>query len=213
MWAKKLKNNLITDIVQQKNQADRFSVYIDNEFAFGICDFDLYTLKLKVGDVIDDDQRQLIDEVIDVEKCKKYATGLVSKKMYSKKEIFDKLKQKGFSLTSVSGVISILEEYGYVNDDYYASLYIENYLKKYGIHKIRFNLLQKGIDADIIEKKLENFKNDQYLEEMIKKKIGDKEINREMYAKIVRSFASKGFEFDKIKACLLKIAGEVDDFE
>ena len=79
-----MKNNIITSIEQQKNSDERFSVFIDGEFAFGISFFDLYNLGLKVGDIVDDDMMKTIEEVTDTEKCKRYAELLISKKMYSK---------------------------------------------------------------------------------------------------------------------------------
>lgn len=208
----KVKNR-ITSIEQQKNADDRYSVFIDGEFAFGICDFDLYSLKLRVGDEISEEKRLEIENVIDTEKCKNYAVGLVAKKMYSKKEIREKLTRKGFTLTAISGVVSILEEYGYINDEYFAKLFIETYMKKYGINKIKYELKLKGISDEIIEENLKDFENDEYLLELIKTKTRGKVVDRELCGKIIRSFAAKGFEFDKIKSCLSKITEDVDDFE
>ena len=208
-----MKKNEITDIQQQKNANDRYSVFIDGEFAFGICDFDLYKLKLRIGDILTDEQLLRIDELIDVEKCKSYAVGLVAKKMYSKKEISDKLSSKGFSLTAISGVISILEEYGYINDEVFTSLFIENYMNKYGVHKIRYELKSKGISEDLISEKLTDFDNEKNLFNLIKQKTNGKIVDKALCAKIIRAFAAKGFEYEKIKSCLRKITEEVDDFE
>lgn len=208
-----MKNNCITDIQQQKNSSDRYSVFVDGNFAFGICDFDLYTLKLKIGDVLTDEKLAEIEELIDVEKCKNYAVGLVSKKMYSKKEITDKMVFKGYSHTAISGVVSILEEYGYINDDAYTSMFIETYMKKYGIHKIRYELRNKGVDESIIERHLVSFHNDEHLMNLIQQKLHGKMLNKELFSKIVRNFAAKGFEYEKIKSCLKNIAEDVDEFE
>lgn len=207
------KNNCITDIQQQKNSTDRYSVFIDGNFAFGICDFDLYTLKLHVGDVLTDEKIAEIEELISVEKCKNYAVGLVSKKMYSKKEITEKMLKKGFSLTAVSGVISILEEYGYINDDAFASMFVETYMKKYGIHKIKYELKCKGIDESLIEKHLDSFQNNEYLMNLIQQKLRGKPLSKDLFAKITRSFIAKGFEYENIKSCLKNITEDVDEFE
>lgn len=208
-----MKKNEITDIQQQKNAADRYSVFIDGEFAFGICDFDLYSLKLRIGDILSDERIREIEELIDAEKCKNYAVGLVSKKMYSKKEITDKMKNKGYSLTAISSVISILEEYGYINDDYFTSVFVEAYMKKYGIHKIRYELKNKGIDDETADKYLSGFENDDYLSELIKQKTRGKVLDKDLCAKLIRSFAAKGFEYEKIKSCLSKLTEDVEEFE
>ncbi len=207
------KNNCITDIQQQKNSSDRYSVFIDGNFAFGICDFDLYTLKLRIGDILTDEKIAEIEELVDTEKCKNYAVALVSRRMYSKKEITDKMISKGFSLTAVSGVISVLEEYGYINDDFFTSMYIETYMKKYGLHKIRYELKNKGIDENIIDKHLTSFQNDEYLLKLIQQKLRGKTLDKELTAKLIRSFAAKGFEYEKIKLCLRKFTEDVDEFE
>ena len=78
-----MKQNKITSIEVQKKQRGRFSVYIDGEFSFGISDIDLYNLNLAVGDVVTEEQMQLIEETIDTQKCRDYAVNLVSRKMYT----------------------------------------------------------------------------------------------------------------------------------
>ena len=210
---KQVKKNEITDIQQQKNSTDRYSVFIDGEFAFGICDFDLYTLKLRIGDILSDERIREIEKIIDTDKCKNYAVALVSKKMYSKKEITDKMKNRGYSLTAISNVISILEEYGYINDEFFTSAFVETYMKKYGIHKIRYELKNKGVDDEIVNKYLCNFENDENLFELIKQKTRGKVLDRDLCGKLIRSFVSKGFEYEKIKSCLSKLTEDVDDFE
>ena len=76
-------NNIITDIKPQVNSTSRFSVFIDGEFAFGISDFDLYTLRLSKGDEITEEKMAEIEDVISIDKCKNYAVDLVSRKMYT----------------------------------------------------------------------------------------------------------------------------------
>ena len=201
-------NNIITDIVPQVNSASRFSVFIDGEFAFGISDFDLYTLRLSKGDEITEEKMAEIESVIDIDKCKNYAIDLVSRKMYTEKEIRVKMKQKEFSQTAIDNVVDILKEYGYINDEAYATIYCEHYMQKYGVKKLEFELKNKGVSSEIIENALLGVKNDDTLEEMIRKKVGTKELDFKEYSKIVRHFLSKGFEYDAIQEILNKLRDE-----
>jgi len=202
-------NNIITDIVPQVNSDSRFSVFIDGEFAFGISDFDLYTLRLSKGDEITEEKMAEIESLIDIDKCKNYAIELVSRKMYTEKEIRTKMLQKEFSQTAIDNVIDILKEYGYINDEAYATIYCEHYMLKYGVKKIAFDLKQKGVSSEIIENVTSGVKNDDTLEELIRKKVGGKELDYKEYSKTVRYFLSKGFEYEDIQSILNKLRDEI----
>lgn len=201
-------NNIITDITPQVNSQNRFSVFIDGEFAFGISDFDLYTLRLSKGDEITEDKMAEIESVISIDKCKNYAVDLVSRKMYTEKEIRTKMMHKEFSQTAIDSVIDILKEYGYINDEAYAAIYCEHYMQKYGVKKLEFELKNKGVSSEIIENALSGINNDDTLEEMIRKKVGTKELDYKEYSKTVRYFLSKGFEYDVIQEILNKLRDE-----
>ena len=208
-----MKNNIVTSIEQQVKSDDRYSVFIDGEFAFGISDFDLYTLKIRVGDVIDDKRLAEIENVISVDKCKNYAVGIVSRKMYTKKEITEKMLGKGFTNTAVSEVVAILEEYGYIDDRVYAELYVREYMKKYGARKLSYNLKLKGINEDLIKEYCADLDNCNDLLKLIKSKIRGDIDDRKEYDRIVRQFLSKGFEYDDIKHCLDTIKEGCDNID
>ena len=210
----KMKQNKITSIEVQKKQRGRFSVFIDGEFSFGISDIDLYNLGLAVGDVVTEEQMALIEETIDVQKCRDYAVNLVSKKMYTKKEIAEKMQKKGFSKTATDGVMDILEEYGYVNDDLYAEMYCEYQSRKFGAKKIRYDLQMKGISQEIIQKHICKIENRDELMELVKLKIKGKTVDIKERQKIVRHFLSKGFDYDAVKSCIDSVCGnETEDYE
>ena len=209
-----MKQNKITSIEVQKKQRGRFSVYIDGEFSFGISDIDLYNLNLAVGDVVTEEQMQLIEETIDTQKCRDYAVNLVSRKMYTKKEMADKLRIKGFSKTATDGVMDILEEYGYINDDVYAELYCEYQSKKNGAKKISYDLQMKGVSKEIIQKYISRIDNKDELLNLMEAKIKSKTVDDKERQKIIRHFLSKGFEYEAVKSCLDRLCGnETEDYE
>ena len=213
MMQSTMTSNIITSIEQQKNSDERFSVFIDGEFAFGISFFDMYNLGLKVGDVISEERMREIEEVTDTEKCKRYAELLVSRKMYTKKELCDKMKLKGFSATAISGTMSVLEEYGYINDRAYAEIFCREYSKKYGEHHIRYTLKQKGISAELIDEFCDGMDNRDTLTALIRKKLTSANPDRKEKDRIIRMFAAKGFSYDDIKSSLELLTEESDFFE
>ncbi len=209
-----MKQNKITSIEVQKKQRGRFSVFIDGEFSFGISDIDLYNLNLAVGDIVSEEQMALIEETVDTQKCRDYAVGLVSKKMYTKKEIAEKMQKKGFSKTAIDGVMDILEEYGYINDEIYAEMYCEYQSKKFGAKKISYDLQMKGVPKEIIQKYTGKIDNGDELLNLMKTKIKSKVIDMKERQKIIRHFLSKGFEYDKVISALNELCGnETEDYE
>lgn len=199
----------VTSIEEQKNNPDRFSVFLDGEFSFGISGIDLFNLGIRLGMEIDDEFMSKIEETIDFKKCLDYATGLVSRKMYSRKEIMDKMFLKGFTDTAVKGTLDILEEYGYINDEVYATVFCEYKSQKYGVNKLRYDLRQKGINEDIINNVLENVQSSDALYELVKKKLSNKDIDRKEIDKVIRNAASKGFAYDDIKECIDRFIKDV----
>ena len=55
---------VVTKIETQKRNKNRSSVYIDDIFAFGIDNFDLLKLKIKVGTELDSERLEFIRQTV-----------------------------------------------------------------------------------------------------------------------------------------------------
>ena len=194
---------IITKIEKQKKYKNRSSVFLDDKFSFGIDDFDLFKLKLKVGMEISDEDLKEIKETVLFSSAKEYAIGLVSRFNYTKNGMKDKLKIRNYDEEVIAKTLGFLESYNLVNDFEYAKCFIYDALniKHIGLQKIRYELIQKGIEIDIIDKALSEFDID-LLEEnnilpLAKKKLsGNFEYKNIM--KVKRYLFSKGFSFELI---------------
>ena len=135
---------------------------------------------------------------------------LISLKDRTKKELQLKLEEKYQNKAAVLRAIEKLEELGYLNDLNYAMSYIES--KTYGKNRVSYNLFQKGVRKDIVEKaylaldeeKEENVE-DVKLEKLIEKKGKKVNINNERdekkikeEQKLIQYLARQGFSLDKI---------------
>ena len=74
--------------------------------------------------------------------CREYSLKLITKK-----EINEKLKQKGYDESTIMQEISFLEEYRYINDSNYAQKFINDCvnIKKWGEKRIYSELIKKGL--------------------------------------------------------------------
>ncbi|MBE7049597.1 MAG: regulatory protein RecX [Ruminococcaceae bacterium] len=206
----------VTDVVVQKNNTQRVSVFVDNEYAFSLDGADAILMKIKPG-------RELTKE--DIEKCnyecnytkaRDKALEILSRKSVSKKELSDKLLEKGYDEPIVNDTISELENLGYVNDEDYASLFLEHCMQKmWGRKKIRFEMKQKGIPDCIIDEKLSEFDEDDILEEIketVISKYGNDDLSdMKTKAKITRYLASRGFDFPLIDKVIRMSKEELSD--
>lgn len=197
----------ITSIEKQKNNKDRSSVYIDEKFAFGIDDFDLYKLKLKVGKTITENELSDIKETILFTSAKEYAIALVSRYMYTCKKMIDKLKSRGYDDEIIEKTIDFLKSYNYINDLEYAQRFISDSLriKHIGFSKIRYDLILKGVTNEIVEEAISQFdvyslESESILPIAEKKLAGNFEYKNIMKTK--RYLLSKGFSYELIDSTI-----------
>src|SRR5690554_1602431 len=120
-----LKDELIiTKIEVQKRNNKRVSIYINNEFAFGLSMEISQKFNLEEGSSLKSD---FIEEVLKEEeqnKANNYAINLLSYRARSKKEIEDRLKGKGYEDIIIEKTIEFLKAYKLLNDKSFAKDYI-----------------------------------------------------------------------------------------
>ena len=77
----------------------------------------------------------------------------LTSKSRSEKEVRDKLSYKGFSDMIVQSVVDRLKELNYLNDKEFTILWIRNRInfRPRGSNLVRYELLAKGIAAEMIE--------------------------------------------------------------
>lgn len=204
----------ITKIEQQKKNSRRYSIYINEEFSFGVHEDTLVKFKLAKGMELDNDFIEQILKEEEQNKANNYALRLLSYRMRSKKEIITKMHDKGYENNIIDRTISYLNQYGYINDREYALSYIKDSmsLKKLGHHRIKAELFQKGISKDLIEEALSQLKdNDEEYEhalELAEKKLNGSYKNDDrvaQYRKIGSFLQRKGYSYDIITKILNRL--------
>ena len=202
---------LITKVEVQKNNKDKCNLYIDDEFNAGVHLDVCIKYGLKAGkEISQEDIDEIIfesDKILALSKTTQYLNTALK----TEKQIRDYIYKKGYSKEVCSFVISKLKEYNYINDENYARAYIETYNKKYGTLKLKTNLVQKGINKEIIENLLNDLEtDDEILYNMAIKYMKNKENTYENHVKLMRFLAGRGFSFEDINGVIEKIKkGEI----
>jgi regulatory protein len=172
-----------------------------------------FSSRLYKGDTV---SRQRLNEILRQNANKlalSAALNYISRRLCSRKMAADYLSGKGFDEEAVGFALNRLTEYKYVDDEYFAKTFIEA-SKASGRHKIAFNLKQKGIDGEIIDKYL--FSPRQEYEVCLKeaekfsrgKDLKDIKFKQRLY----RHLIYKGFERENVLKAAKEILGG-EDFE
>lgn len=200
---------MITDITSQKKSTDRVNIFVDGSY-YGSMYVDI-CLKygIKKGAVMDKADLEHImldsDKEIALNKTAKY----ISAKMKTVKEVRDYLYQKEYGKVVVDYVINKLKEYKYLDDEAYVNAYVNTYKSKYGVLKLKNNLLIKGIDKDYLEKYFSEFESDiEGILDIANKYMKNKELTYDNISKLYRYLACKGYSYDEINTVVSKIKGE-----
>lgn len=194
---------IITEIVPQKN-TDRVNIFIDGEFSLGLTIFLAHEYSLKVGKFIDDELMEKLKEDDLFNNAKMKAFRYLSYKDRSIKEMEDYLLKKEYSPHIINLTISYMLDNDYLNDKRFAENFIQGKSKynNYGPRKIKYDLMNKGIEKEIIDLCLDDFDED--LEEIIDlvnrkyEKLKDAQYNKQ-YSTIGGFLSRKGHSYDTIK--------------
>lgn len=147
----------ITKIERQKKDKKRYSLFVDDKFVLGISQETLANFGLKVGDRIDSDKLNKIEQKENFSQAKESALKLLSFRPRSKKELEDRLKKKGFVGEVIEQTLDRLEELNLIDDQKFASLWVEEKLRyrPTGRRVLERELYLKGIEKDIIQEVLD----------------------------------------------------------
>ncbi len=143
----------ITDIQVQKKYPSRRSIFLDGRFFCGVNEDVAAKFHLERGMEIDEGKLKELLYEEEISKAKSYVYRILARRMYTTREIRDKLVERGYVDKIIEDVIATLERYGYLNDRTYAQEWIESRMrsKPKGKIALRQELERKGIDRSIIE--------------------------------------------------------------
>lgn len=192
----------ITDIRQQVKRVGRYSIYVDEKFAFGVNESQLLHLGLFKGKEITDDELAELKQESEIGKVFDRTLNLLSIRPRSEWELRDYLKRKSQSPALIDEILNRLSKLGYVNDSSFAKRWVDNrrLLKSISSLKLRAELKQKRIANEIIDKVLADNKVDEV--EVIREIIERKAKRYPDQQKLMQYLARQGFRYDDIKSAL-----------
>lgn len=202
---------VITKIETQKNKS-RVNIFVDDSFFCGLNKETAIIFGLKENKEVDEEKLKVAVFESEVKSAFEKSLDYIGRRMYTKKELIERLTQKGYTKEVAERVIEKLEEYRYIDDKLFAKQFFQSngHLSK---RVIQGKLIQKGVANDIISEIIDERTGESEFELCLfqaKKYLKSKEVNDiKDIQKMQASLARKGFDFDTIKkVCKITIKSE-----
>ncbi|MBD5129156.1 MAG: regulatory protein RecX [Ruminococcaceae bacterium] len=148
-------------------------------------------------------------------KAKKRALYLIGERDMCRGELLKKLaKTYGAEIAEQAAehVVSL----GYVNDGEYAPKLAEYLItrKKWGKRRVRYEMLSRGLDRELVENTLADIDEDELDEELItliEKRYINKIADYDDRRRTIAALARRGYDFGSIKRCIQAVLEDVED--
>ncbi len=197
----------ITDIVRQKRNKTRVSIFIDGEFVTGLDAVALAQARVNIGDELDPSELKTIVHKSEVNGAFDRAVGYISHMPRSRRETERYLRDKNYAKEVISEVVEKLIDYRYLDDRAYAQTYARQKSAKYGMFRIRAELKLKGVSDEIIAEIADDGGDDADGALAAARKYVSARRTPEIL-KLKRFLAGRGFSWDGISSAVRALKSE-----
>ncbi|MBQ9249594.1 MAG: regulatory protein RecX [Oscillospiraceae bacterium] len=202
---------LITAIRQ--TSSDRLTVVLEDESEIRSTLGVITDLRLYSG-------RDLEEDALEELRCRsaralgrERALELISRRAMSRKELRDKLLQKGETEDTAEYCAQWLEENGFLNDENYAAAVARHYAAKgYGVGRVRSELSRRGIARELWDEAMEAMPEpDDKLEKFISSRLKDPQ-DRVQVQKISNALYRRGYSWEEIRSALRRHQAKIEEY-
>ncbi len=205
----------ITHIEQQKNNPERYNIYINsgtNEtFLAGVDQDIVLRFSLKKGVSIDQQQIENMIYEDHLQKGFQKTLRYLAAKMRTIAEISDLLKRHEYREDAIQAITAKLIDYKYVDDQVYAQAYVKEHITigKKGPLAIRQMLEKKGVALNLIEQALGSYTEVLQIDNVVhliskKQTLAKRKSLAETKKVISQSLYTSGFPWEVIEAAWTK---------
>lgn len=167
-------------------------------------------LSLFRGQELDKEEFLRLKSRAELSKCKERALRMIGARPLSKKELFDRLIEKGETPDNAEECIEWLAERHYLDDAQYAGMIVQHYAAKgYGIQKVKSELYRHGVPKSLWDEAIEEMpETDDKAFDLLCRKLKNDEPDRAELKKATDMLFRRGFTWDEIKAAVSRFNAE-----
>lgn len=194
----------ITSIKQQVKRAGRYSIFVDDKYAFSLSESALLEHKLASGQELSDQQLREYKKLSSEDKLYNQTLRYVAMRLRSRWEVEFYLKRKDASPALIEEILNKLSNIGMLDDEKLAKAYVNDrqLLRPASRRKIITGLRQKHVAEDIISQVVETETDgdSNALRAIIERKRQQPKYQDDL--KLMQYLARQGFNYGDIKTAL-----------
>jgi regulatory protein len=194
----------ITAIKQQVKRAGRYSIFVDEKYAFSLSESALLAHKLASGQEMTKEQLSAFKKISAEDKLYNLTLRYVAMRLRSRWEVETYLTRKDASPTLIEEILNKLSNIGMLDDKKLAQAYISDrqLLRPTSRRKIINGLRQKRVAEDIINEvvEAETEGDSSALRTVIERKRQQSKYQDDL--KLMQYLARQGFNYGDIKTAL-----------
>lgn len=198
---------IVTDIKQQVKRQDRYSIFVNEKYAFSLSEGELMNSGLRIGrEYSQAELDELVQRAV-LDKAYMRSLDLLARRARSEWELRDYLKRKDYDEPVIQATMERLEKAGYVDDFTFAKAWIENrhLLKNISQRKLWQELKQKRIADDVITQALEEDETDELatLRQLVEKK--RQQSRYQDHDKLLAFLMRQGYGYDDVRTVMAEL--------
>ena len=221
----RLRDGTVTRVVQQKRDPDRVSVFIDDQFAFGLALDLAVEAGLKKGKALAVDEQAALLAREQVHRARAAALDYLTYGAKTTAEVRRKLRSKGLDEAAVEDALAHVVRYGYLDDAAYARAYARGRFagRGHGPQRLRADLLRRGVPREAVNAALDELAEAEDLAEAARHHgrrrwhaLARETDPRKRKQKTMDFLVRRGFAFDlarEVTDALARSEGEEIDWE
>ena len=211
---------VITSISVQKNNKERYNIYVDEEFLLGVAEQTLLKFQLAKGEKITAPLLRKLQREEGRFEVKSYMLKLLGRRDHARKELFTKAIRKDYPKEVIENVLDELQEKDLLDEAAFAEKFAsdKSRLNKWGPAKIKAHLFKKGISKSVAEQSIQKAFEDSDLEKTFlnlvlkrKRRFLREEDRRKRKKKVFDHLARKGYRPSSIYEHLDTLMKAIDE--
>lgn len=189
----------ITKLSFNKKNPKKIDIFVDDEEYATINADVVANLRLREGLELTVELIDNIKSLDDIQECYLKGLSYLTKSSKTEKEIINYLYQKGFHKKLIDESVERYKNYRLIDDERYCQNYIDYHKNKKSKFIIKQNLLNKGINKDLIDTYLEDIEQNEVIIKYTEKYLKGKNLDNVIYQKLIKYLLGKGFTISQIK--------------
>lgn len=170
-----------------------------------IADYSIFT-----GRVLDEEEFEALRSDAEKVSARARALRMLGHRPMSRKEVTDRLAQKGTDEVTAEETADWLQNIGALNDEEYALQIVRHYSARgYGVGRIKDEFYKRGVPRELWDDALsERPDSDETVYKLLKSKIKSENPDRSEITKAANALYRRGFSWDEIKSAVNKFEAE-----